>query len=79
VAVEDMKIELSRLPPVCESFFEKSIPLALLRDIEDSAAFLVEAYRGILRPTASPIVWLEEAVELKAGDEMATADACRTG
>ncbi|KAK1648882.1 hypothetical protein QYE76_066687 [Lolium multiflorum] len=79
VAVEDMKIELSRLPPVCESFFEKSIPLELLRDIEDSDAFLEEAGRGILRPTASPLVRVEEAVELKAGDEMAAADARRTG
>lgn len=69
-----MQVELSRLPLSCESFYEKSIPLELLRDIEDSDSFLAEVCRGILRPTASPPVWVEEAVELKAGDEMAAAD-----
>ena len=79
MAVEDMQVELSRLPPSCESFYEKSIPLELLHDIEDSASFLAEVCRGILRPTCSPPVRVEEAVELKAGDEMAAADARRTG
>ncbi|KAK1579822.1 hypothetical protein QYE76_018584, partial [Lolium multiflorum] len=75
VAVEDMQVELSRLPSYGESSYEKSIPLELLRDIEDSACFLAEVCRGILRPTTSPPVRVEEAVELKAGDEMAAADA----
>jgi hypothetical protein len=79
VAVKDMQVELSRLPPYCESSYEKSIPLELLRDIEDSAFFLAEVCRGILRRTASPPVRVEEAVKLKAGDEMAAVDAHRTG
>jgi hypothetical protein len=74
-----MQVELSHLPPSCEIFYKKSILLELLRDIEDRAAFLAEVCRGILRPTASPPVRVEEAIELKAGDEMAAADAHRTG
>ena len=74
-----MQVDLSCLPSYGESSYEKSVPLELLRDIEDSACFLAEVCRGILRPTASPPVRVEEAVELKAGDEMAAADARRTG